>query len=308
MKKHIILNIKLKNVSHLCIPLFLIFSFITFISYNNYSFSELVNGNMTNTNNKLSSIISDSYLMNESDYFFVKYIHKNGLNASTINKTALYDSNKNEATTEYNKTNYYKTLTKEEENSFKKFLLAMNFFKLKSSYPISVENVKDRQYNSYNLTVTIDNKTNSVYWLDKNYTTTPAQLYVVKDKIENWISSSSPIKKENPTTILTPICGPVEGFNFNIKANGFAPNRTVHWELLDKDQQPALLGYIETNNTGGFNETEYATDILPDKYQLHLYDDKDNDAHEDWAGSETFRELSIPCNSNSNNSTNFRVS
>lgn len=234
MKKHIILNIKLKNVSHLCIPLFLIFSFITFISYNNYSFSELVNGNMTNTNNKLSSIISDSYLMNESDYFFVKYIHKNGLNASTINKTALYDSNKNEATTEYNKTNYYKTLTKEEENSFKKFLLAMNFFKLKSSYPISVENVKDRQYNSYNLTVTIDNKTNSVYWLDKNYTTTPAQLYVVKDKIENWISSSSPIKKENPTTILTPICGPVEGFNFNIKANGFAPNRTVHWELLDK--------------------------------------------------------------------------
>jgi len=246
-------------------------------------------------------------LLNETNYFFVEYIHYNGLNSNQINKTVLYDSNENEVTIEYNNSTYYKTLTKDEENSFKKTFLDISFFELQSGYPITVENIQDKEYDSYNLTATIDNRTNSVYWIDKEYTTAPQELYLLKDNIENWLFSSLLItnKQSNPTTIVTPTCGPVEGFNFNMTVNDFSPHRTVHWELLDKDQQPALLGYFEANNTGGFNEALYATDILPGKYILHLYDDKDNDAQEDWVGKETFTELSIPCDPNIN-STNSK--
>lgn len=296
------------HLLYLSIPILVIFSYITFINYDNFSYSELVDVNIANTNNSSPSINPDLYLMNETNYFFVKYIQSSGQNGSIINKTALYDSNENEVTLEYNNAIYNKTLTMEEENSFKKTLLDNNFFNFNSSYPITVENIKDKQFNSYNLTVIIDNKTNSVYWVDKEYTTAPQGLYLIKDKIENLLLTSLiKNKHENPATILTPICGPVEGFNFDIMTNGFAPDRIVHWELLDKDQQPALLGYFETNQTGGFNETSYATDILPGKYQLHLYDDKDNDAHEDSIGKETFTELSIPCDQK-NNSTTLQVS
>lgn len=303
------LNNKFKNVSHLYlyIQILIIFGYISFINYYNDSYSLLVDDNLTSVNDNSSSINSDSYLMNETNYFFVKYIHKSGQNASIINNTVLYDSNENELTTEFNNAVYNKTLTKEEENSFKKILLDINFFELQSSFPISVDKIKDNAYNSYNLSVTVDNKTNSVYWIDKEYTTAPSELYLVKDKIERWLQTSILFKQDIPTTILTPICGPVEGFNFNMMVNGFAPDRTVHWEMLDKDQQPSLLGYFETNSTGGFNETSYVTDILPGKYQLHLYDDKDNNAQEDWVGKETFTELSLPCDPNTNNSTNLQV-
>lgn len=291
----------MKNVYILLSILFALLFSVFLNYYINFS-SAQIDVTVKETNNK-SKLSSDSYLMNETNYFFVKYIQKsNGLTDSIINKTVIYDSNDNELTIEYNNSDYYKTLTIEEENLLKKTLLDLNFFGLPSSYPISKENIKDKRYNSYNLTVTIDNKTNSVYWIDKEYTVIPSELYFINDKIEDWFKSAS-IKEEKPTSIVTPICGPTDGFDFKITTNGFAPDRIVHWELLDKEQQPALLGYFETNNTGGFNETSYIADVLPGKYQLHLYDDKDNDAQEDFVGKEIFTGLSIPCEPTHNNTS-----
>ena len=89
--------------------------------------------------------------------------------------------------------------------------------------------------------------------------------------------------------------------------NGFAPNRTLHWELIDKDHQPALLGYFETNSTGGFNQSPEVSQILPGKYLLHVFDDVDNDAHSDFVGKETFTTLSLPCEQN-NNTTSAQAS
>jgi hypothetical protein len=67
------------------------------------------------------------------------------------------------------------------------------------------------------------------------------------------------------------------------------------------------LGYFETNDTGGFNETSDVSQILPGKYQLHVFDDVDNDAHGDFVGKETFTTLSFPCEQN-NNTTSAQAS
>jgi hypothetical protein len=165
----------------------------------------------------------------------------------------------------------------------------------------------DENISAYNLTATIYNKTNSVYWTDMQNETVPSGLTFLKDRIEGWLQNASLNKQENPTTSITPSCGPIEGFNFKMMTNGFAPNRTVHWELLDKDHQPSLLGYFETNDTGGFNETSDVSQILPGKYQLHVFDDVDNDAHGDFVGKETFTTLSFPCEQN-NNTTSAQAS
>lgn len=278
----------------------LVSSFIILFNYDNFSYAEL-DVHINNTDNN-SNVNLSSYLMNDTNDFFVQYIQGSGLNGKIINKTVLYDSNKNEFAIEYNKSSYYKTATKKEENSFKKTLSDVDFFSLPSSYPniLDFENITDKEYNSYNLTVGIDNATNSVYWIDKEYTTAPPELYLVKDKIENWTKSSSLLKQHRPLTILTPTCGPVEGFGFNLMVNWFAPNSIVRWELLDQYQLPALLGYFKTNKTGGFNETSHATDIFPGKYQLHMYDVKGKSGKDNWVGKETFTEFSLPCDPNSN--------
>lgn len=293
---------KFMNFVYLFLSTLFVLSFSAFFNHINFTYVQAdVNSNVTN--DKPDKINPDSYLMNETNYFSIKYVQKsNGLNDSMINKTAIYDSNANAVTIEYNNSNYYKTLTAEEENLLKKAILKSNFFKLPSSYPTYLANLTDNaRYNSYNLTIIIDNKTNSVYLVDREYTTAPQGVYLVKDKIERWFESSLSKISENPTSIITPTCGPVEGFNFSVMINGFAPNRIVHWELLDQDKQPTLLGYFDTNSTGGFNETSYVTDLLPGKYHLHLYDDKDNDAQKDWVSKEIYTEFFIPCNTDNNN-------
>jgi predicted MPP superfamily phosphohydrolase len=277
---------------------------VVIINHNNFTYAE-TNITINNTTANGSNTNFPSYLMNQSNYFFVKYIQSDW-KTGNVNKTAQYDSNQNAVTVEYKNSTYYTTLTDKQEKSLKLALLDINFFRLPSDYPMTFE-APTENINAYNLTATIFNKTNSVYWTDKQNETVPSGLTFLKDRIEGWLQNASLNKQENPTTSITPSCGPIEGFNFKMMTNGFAPNRTVHWELLDKDHQPALLGYFETNSTGGFNQTSDVSQIMPGKYQLHVFDDVDNDAHADFVGKETFTTLSFPCEQN-NNATSAQAS
>src|SRR6476660_551600 len=278
---------------------------VVIINHNNFTFAA-TNITTNNTTANGSNTNFPSYLMNQSNYFFVKYIQSDW-KTGNVNKTAQYDSNQNAVTVEYNNSTYYTTLTDQEEKSLKLALLDLNFFRLPSGYPMTLVAPTNENIIAYNLTATIYNKTNSVYWTDMQNETVPSGLTFLKDRIEGWLQNASLNKQENPTTSITPSCGPIEGFNFKMMTNGFAPNRTVHWELLDKDHQPSLLGYFETNDTGGFNETSDVSQILPGKYQLHVFDDVDNDAHGDFVGKETFTTLSFPCEQN-NNTTSAQAS
>jgi hypothetical protein len=278
---------------------------VVIINHNNFTFAA-TNITTNNTTANGSNTNFPSYLMNQSNYFFVKYIQSDW-KTGNVNKTAQYDSNQNAVTVEYNNSTYYTKLTEQEEKSLKLALLDLNFFQLPSGYPMTLVAPPDENISAYNLSATIYNKTNSVYWTDMQNETVPSGLTFLKDRIEGWLQNASLNKQENPTTSITPSCGPIEGFNFKMMTNGFAPNRTVHWELLDKDHQPSLLGYFETNDTGGFNETSDVSQILPGKYQLHVFDDVDNDAHGDFVGKETFTTLSFPCEQN-NNTTSAQAS
>src|SRR6476620_290018 len=278
---------------------------VVIINHNNFTFAA-TNITTNNTTANGSNTNFPSYLMNQSNYFFVKYIQSDW-KTGNVNKTAQYDSNQNAVTVEYNNSTYYTKLTEQEEKSLKLALLDLNFFQLPSGYPMTLVAPPDENISAYNLTATINNLTNSVYWTDMQNETVPSGLTFLKDRIEDWLQNASLNKQENPTTSITPSCGPIEGFNFKMMTNGFAPNRTVHWELLDKDHQPSLLGYFETNDTGGFNETSDVSQILPGKYQLHVFDDVDNDAHGDFVGKETFTTLSFPCEQN-NNTTSAQAS
>ena len=278
---------------------------VVIINHNNFTFAA-TNITTNNTTANGSNTNFPSYLMNQSNYFFVKYIQSDW-KTGNVNKTAQYDSNQNAVTVEYNNSTYYTKLTEQEEKSLKLALLDLNFFQLPSGYPMTLVAPPDENISAYNLTATIYNKTNSVYWTDMQNETVPSGLTFLKDRIEGWLQNASLNKQENPTISITPSCGPIEGFNFKMMTNGFAPNRTVHWELLDKDHQPSLLGYFETNDTGGFNETSDVSQILPGKYQLHVFDDVDNDAHGDFVGKETFTTLSFPCEQN-NNTTSAQAS
>jgi Big-like domain-containing protein/calcineurin-like phosphoesterase family protein len=280
----------------------LMLSSVAIIDHNNFTYAETNITTSATTN--ASNTTLPAYLTNESNYFFVKYIQSDW-KTGIVNKTAQFDSNQNAVTVEYNNSTYYATLTDKEEKSLKLALFDIHFFRLPHGYPMTLEAPTDN-VSAYNLTATINNLTNSVYWIDKQNDTVPSGLFFLKDRIESWLQNATLIKQENPTTTITPSCGPIEGFNFNMMANGFAPNRTLHWELLDKDHQPTLLGYFETNSTGGFNQTSDVSQILPGKYLLHVFDDVDNDAHEDFVGKETFTSLSYPCEQN-NNATNAQA-
>src|SRR6188474_771426 len=54
--------------------------------------------------------------------------------------------------------------------------------------------------------------------------------------------------------IISSQCGPEEGININIDANGFSPNSNVSWVMFDPQLNPLHNGYFATNSNGGFNE------------------------------------------------------
>ena len=75
------------------------------------------------------------------------------------------------------------------------------------------------------------------------------------------------------TVIISSECGPTEGINININANGFFPNSRVSWVMFDPQLNPLHNGYFATNSTGGFNEDTFAEPSLPGVHTMVFFDD-----------------------------------
>ncbi|MGE5634990.1 MAG: hypothetical protein ACM3VV_07130 [Deltaproteobacteria bacterium] len=95
--------------------------------------------------------------------------------------------------------------------------------------------------------------------------------------------------------IFSPDCGPAEGFNININANGFSPNSHVSWVIFDSNLDPKLNGYFATNSTGGFKEVTYADDLSLGKYTIFFFDDSDVNYMYDNENNIYKTSLTIPC-------------
>jgi hypothetical protein len=75
------------------------------------------------------------------------------------------------------------------------------------------------------------------------------------------------------TVIISSKCGPEEGINININANGFFPNSNVSWVMFDPQLNPLHNGYFATNSTGGFNEDTFAEPSMPGEHTIVFFDD-----------------------------------
>ncbi len=95
--------------------------------------------------------------------------------------------------------------------------------------------------------------------------------------------------------IVSPLCGPEEGFSMNINANNFSPNSHVSWVLFDSNLDPRFNGYFATNSTGGFKEVTYVDHLLIGEYQIFLFDDSDINYMYDNEENIFKTSLTIPC-------------
>ena len=73
--------------------------------------------------------------------------------------------------------------------------------------------------------------------------------------------------------IISSQCGPEEGININIDANGFSPNSNVSWVMFDPQLNPLHNGYFATNSTGGFNEDTFAEPSMAGEHTIVFFDD-----------------------------------
>jgi hypothetical protein len=73
--------------------------------------------------------------------------------------------------------------------------------------------------------------------------------------------------------IISSQCGPEEGININIDANGFSPNSNVSWVMFDPQLNPLHNGYFETNSNGGFNEDTFAEPSMAGEHTIVFFDD-----------------------------------
>jgi hypothetical protein len=73
--------------------------------------------------------------------------------------------------------------------------------------------------------------------------------------------------------IISSQCGPEEGININIDANGFSPNSNVSWVMFDPQLNPLHNGYFATNSTGGFNEDTFAEPNMAGEHTIVFFDD-----------------------------------
>jgi hypothetical protein len=95
--------------------------------------------------------------------------------------------------------------------------------------------------------------------------------------------------------IISPSCGPAEGFNIVLNTNGFSTDSNVSWEMIDKKSNPVLTGYFFTNASGGFNEITFVDDLLPGDYIINIFDDDDLDSKLDLNGRVFQSNISLPC-------------
>ena len=105
---------------------------------------------------------------------------------------------------------------------------------------------------------------------------------------------SLPVFAES-NAIVSPLCGPEEGFSINIHANNFSPNSHVSWVLFDSNLDPTFNGYFATNSTGGFKEVTYVDHLLIGEYQIFLFDDSDINYMYDNEKNLFKTSLTIPC-------------
>lgn len=98
--------------------------------------------------------------------------------------------------------------------------------------------------------------------------------------------------------VISPNCGPEEGFNININGNNFSSNSSVSWVLFDANLKPKLNGYFATDSIGSFKETTYMDDLLPGKYTIFFFDDSDINFMYDNEKNIYQISISIPCTNN----------
>ena len=98
-----------------------------------------------------------------------------------------------------------------------------------------------------------------------------------------------------PSAKVIPSCGPVEGFGVSIIANGFKPNRTVDWQIVNSKGDVPLFGYFNSNMSGGFNETTYADDLTKGRYKMYFGTDSNNDNIMDTNVTRIYVNLTLPC-------------
>ena len=98
--------------------------------------------------------------------------------------------------------------------------------------------------------------------------------------------------------MVSPNCGPEEGFSLNIDGSNFTPNSSVSWVRFDANLKPKFNGYFATDRTGGFKEITYVDHLEPGKYTLFFFSDSDINYMYDSEKSIYQMPISIPCTSN----------
>jgi hypothetical protein len=98
--------------------------------------------------------------------------------------------------------------------------------------------------------------------------------------------------------MVSPNCGPEEGFSLNIDGSDFSPNSSVSWVLFDANLKPKFNGYFATDSTGGFKEITYVDHLEPGTYTLFFFTDSDINYMYDSEKSIYQTPISIPCTSN----------
>ncbi|MGD1834936.1 MAG: hypothetical protein ACPKQO_04365 [Nitrososphaeraceae archaeon] len=98
-----------------------------------------------------------------------------------------------------------------------------------------------------------------------------------------------------PIVHIKPECGSLKDHQITFIANWFKPNSTVHWQIINSNNDIDSFGYFRTNHTGGFTDSTVADDLIPDTYKIKIFDDKDNNYKIDDDGKEFSLEYQIPC-------------
>ena len=95
---------------------------------------------------------------------------------------------------------------------------------------------------------------------------------------------------------VNPSCGPgTPGFNVNVNANGFKPDDSVKWNLVNSMGQIPLWGYFQTNDTGGFSDVTFMDDVRDDTYKMNFGDNDNNDRNPQPQSPSVSVDITIPC-------------
>ena len=94
-----------------------------------------------------------------------------------------------------------------------------------------------------------------------------------------------------------------------VTANGFKPDSTVNWKLVNSKNQIPLYGYFDTNADGGFYDATYLDDLVSDNYKMYLGPDDniDNELNLGRLLPLLIFEYHVPNNKNSWKNINARV-